>query len=210
MASLRVLKLWATYLDVRTMTLISKAAPTIEEMLLWYDDVHENVKLEAILVAHITTPKLQYLALDVDEMDTDDLPQFFHAVAPTVTSLVLEGTALADDLHHLQALYNVESLSFLSDVDDNFFVALAETSPVVWPKLTKVAIGSTGRIIPPTNDGIVQLVQARRAVDTLDNAIEAPRQIVEVDLRCKDVPNWIHATIDHLLASPGPDSATTM
>ncbi|KZV80842.1 hypothetical protein EXIGLDRAFT_780457 [Exidia glandulosa HHB12029] len=157
------------------------------------------------VLSRITTPNLRRLALECGELDSS-ISWFLRQVSKTVTELTLEGTTIGSDhLSVILGLSNIERLSFASTgtddyrVTDAFFARLADTLPPIWPKLQSISLSSHGRYILPDGDGLIRLVRARNIDSGSAVGDGGPCRLTEVDVRYKEVPDWIKATLENLL-----------
>ncbi|KZV96948.1 hypothetical protein EXIGLDRAFT_732021 [Exidia glandulosa HHB12029] len=222
-AHLHTLKLWGKHLGYSPMAFISRAAQTLETLQLSYSSFAHDEELDTVplplsfprlsnliltnadeFLSYIETPQLQKMTLHSDCVD-GTLSPFLHTVAHSVTALTLEGASMCEaDLPVIGELTSLESLSFATSttkpyrVDYEFFVALADAVPPVWPKLRRLTFRSDGTIDPY---GLILFIQSRNIPPRhgIDHAASPPNRIEEVNLRCNDVPVWLRATIDALL-----------
>lgn len=223
---LRSLRLWSTQVlpGIQFAVLLAKAAPTLEELVISssgvgdLDSISSDISLPHLanltigdgtdFLAHLVTPQLQRLTLDCELID-ETLSPFLKRVAQGVTELTLAGEViLPSSIAILQELVNVESLTFSSiekepyGIADEFFVSLADDVPYVWPKLRRLSLDYQGYILPEDGDGLTQFVQSRNLASdssAANGTEDAPCKLVEVDLRCEEIPNWVRATIERLL-----------
>lgn len=88
----------------------------------------------------------------------------------------------------------------VTELQDDFFVELADTFPVVWPELRSISLKDYGMDSPLTH-GLLHLIGTRNIVneDNVANA-ERPCKIVHVDMDSPPVSPWMCSTIENIVS----------